>query len=444
MLKPELSDMSLTKYYIQLRLLTQLDLNARLLYLERPLSDFTRKSPLSFPRTVTLILSLLRRTLAVELFTFFTDRNQSTVTKSALCQRRQLIKPQFFKDFFNLSASAFYQCFKSHRRWRGKLIFAVDGTGQTLPPEYEIGLAFGFHRNQHDSVPSTRILCTYDLLNNIIYRIDFHTQKSGEITNAYPNVAKLPKDAIYIYDRGFQGYGLPFLHLKYGSDCIIRIQAGMTPEVKDFVQSKDNERVITVNLKGRALKAIQKLDIDVQPNAEMKLRLIRVELKTGEIEVLLTTLMDRKKYHYKRIGENYGARWGVETAFLIVKSFLQLALVSSYKPDGVRQDIWATFAFFNQQSAIIQQLASDLKRKTKDRQYSYKINRNVTAGLIKIRLSAIFLDGQHTWRAKTKVLLKECLKHIEPYRPRTSRERKKRKMFNLDRHSWEYNFRSAF
>ena len=43
----------------------------------------------------------------------------------------------------------------------------MDGTGQTLPREDWIGRAFGFHQNQHDKVPSTRILLTYDLLNRM-------------------------------------------------------------------------------------------------------------------------------------------------------------------------------------------------------------------------------------------------------------------------------------
>ena len=62
--------------------------------------------------------------------------------------------------------------------FRGRLhylLFAVDGTGQTLPGEDWIGRAFGFYQNQHDIVHFTRILLTYGLLNRVIYRADLRT-----------------------------------------------------------------------------------------------------------------------------------------------------------------------------------------------------------------------------------------------------------------------------
>jgi hypothetical protein len=73
----------------------------------------------------------------------------------------------------------------------------------------------------------------------------------------------------------------------------------------------------------------------------------------------------------------------VETAIYVLKSFLQLALTSAYTQPGVEQDMWATFLFYNQQSAIVFDLDERLKEKTEQRQYTYQINRNVTAGLTK-------------------------------------------------------------
>ncbi|MEM6769206.1 MAG: hypothetical protein AAF597_01365, partial [Bacteroidota bacterium] len=204
--------MSLIRYLNGLRQFTTLDTNKRLLYLQSPQRNFTRRSPLSFARTVSLVTSLLRRTLAIELLDCFGFTQDAPVTKSAFCQRRKLIKPAFFKDLFTLSATSFYRCFRQHHRWRGKRLFAVDGTGQRLPNEQWIGEAFGFHINQYDNRPSTRLLFFFDLLNKLIYRVVLHTQQSSEIINTYPNVETLPTDAIYIYDRGFYGNGLPFLH----------------------------------------------------------------------------------------------------------------------------------------------------------------------------------------------------------------------------------------
>ncbi len=435
--------MSLIRYLNGLRQFTTLDANKRLRYLESPHRNFTRRSPLTFARTVSLVTSLLRRTLAIELFDCFGFTQEVPVTKSAFCQRRKLIKPTFFKDIFTLSATSFYRCFKRHHRWRGKRLFAVDGTGQRLPNEQWIGEAFGFHINQYDNRPSTRLLLFFDLLNKLIYRVVLHTQQSSEIINTYPNVETLPTDAIYIYDRGFYGNGLPFLHLRHGSDCVIRMPIDATPEIQDFIQSADQERFITVALNGRAYYSLRNLGLNPERNAPIKVRLIKVVLSTGEVEVLLTTLLNRNLFHHKRFHWLYGKRWGVESAIFVLKSFLQLALTSAYTQPGVEQDLWATFFFYNQQSAIIFELEQRVKEKTKQRQYSYQINRNVTAGLIKKWAYSIYLDGPRRWRARTKVLLENCLAHLEPYRPNRDRERERKMLRAQGRHIPEKNYRKS-
>ncbi|WP_116109424.1 IS4 family transposase, partial [Lewinella sp. IMCC34191] len=374
---------------------------------------------------------------------FFVSLGSFPVTKSAIVQRRKHIRPLFFKDFFYQSVQAFYASFRHARRWRSHLLIAVDGTGQTLPRESWIGEAFGFHLNQHDNVPSTRILLTYDLLNRIILRADLHTQKSGEIRHAYPNVGQLPQRAIYIYDRGFAGYGLPFLHRRHGSECIIRLPVDISPEVRDFVRSGEPDRLITVELKDRAYRTLCDLGQHPTWRQPLALRLVRVELCTGEVEVLLTTLMHRRRFHHRRIGELYGLRWGVETGISHLKSFLQLALTSAYTQPGVEQDLWSTFWFYNVQSACLLDQEQEKARRTKERHYSYRINRNVTAGLIKRWLPTLFLDGVRRWRARTHVLLEEVIHHLEPYRPRPSRVRTRRIMRSQDRHVYEPNYRST-
>ncbi|MEM7572145.1 MAG: hypothetical protein AAF433_04560 [Bacteroidota bacterium] len=158
----------LRHYLKQIRCLSDLSTAKRLRYLEHPSCDFTRRSPLSFKRTVSFILSLVRKSTAIELYDLFTFCRSKPVTKSAFCQRRKLIKPIFFQDLFQLTVYQFYRSFKNVHTWRGLRLFAVDGTGQTLPRESWIGEAFGFHKNQHDQVPSTRLLITFDLLNKII------------------------------------------------------------------------------------------------------------------------------------------------------------------------------------------------------------------------------------------------------------------------------------
>lgn len=77
------------------------------------------------------------------------------------------------------------------------------------------------------------------------------------------------------------------------------------------------------------------------------MRFIRVDLPTGEVEVLMTTLLDNKKYPPALFGDLYDLRWGVETSIFVLKSYLQMAQFSAYTLPGVEQDLWSTFWMFN-------------------------------------------------------------------------------------------------
>jgi hypothetical protein len=431
----------LLHYLRALRRFPHLSAAQRQRYLLRPERDFTRRSPLSFQRTVTLILGLMRKSTAMELTDLFHQWGELPVTKSAFSQRRKLIHPQFFKDFFQLSINQFYQSFRNFRTWRGLRVFAVDSSGQRLPDEDEIGDAFGWHTNQAATVASVHLLFTFDVLNKLIYRVDMHDQNQSEVRMAYQNVEQLPREAIYIYDRAYASNAFPFLHRRHGSFYLIRLKNKQSPAVINFLQSKEKERIITITLQERAFRTLRDMGLNPQSKAQIKVRLIRVDLPKGEVAVLMTNMFNRKRFHYRRMCELYTKRWGVETAFFVLKSFLQLAVVSAYTQPGVAQDLWASFWFYNLNSAWEFDQDKAIKKQTENRLYTYQLNRNMATGLIKRWVASLFLDATRRWRATTTVLQKNLLLHLEPKRKRPSRTRSRKFLRTQGRHIYESNYR---
>ena len=237
----------------------------------------------------------------------------------------------------------------------------------------------------------------------------------------------MPRDAVYIYDRHYASFGLAYLHDRYGSDHLIRMPLGGATKVKDLVQSGDKQRTIPQKLTvGRAYRMLKKLGLEPELNAAFSVRLVRVELDNGEVEVLMTSLTDQRRYHHRTFKWLYGKRWGVATAIFTLKSFLQLALSSAYTQPGVEQDLWASFAFYNQQSALAAACTHEIARGTRHRRYDYRTNRNVTAGLLQNFLYHVYLDGPTVWRSRTRVVLKLAPRYTEPYQPDRNRERERK------------------
>lgn len=304
-----------------------------------------------------------------------------------------------------------------------------------------MALEFGEHKNQSQSVPSCRWLIVFDLLNQIIVNVKLHRREQAEITVAMPIVKELPNKSLTIYDRGFNGTALFFLHQKFGTHCIVRTKTKFNPAVWEFVQSGEPERIIVLNMGERAVRALKKIGHNVSQNDLIRVRVIRVELDTGEIEVLMTTLIDWDKFPRRHFKILYHKRWGIETSIFVLKSFLQATVFASYTLPAVTQEIWANFAMYNLQSILNNAQQSKIDTINSKRIFNYQINRNIGVGLIKRFFSFIFSNKIKAWYAKVKALLKELIRHLEPIRLRDSRQRKSKVLRGNGRHIYEPNYK---
>lgn len=441
---PLLMNTSLRAYLDALR---QFPLIARLTpqqYFRRPGRDFTRTRILHLERVIWLTVGLLKSTLSVELDQFFSwlGTDEASPTKSALVQARQKILPKLYKDLFQFGVALSYKCFKA-KRWKGMRLWAADGTGFRLPDEEWLGEEFGWHGNQHNRVPSTRLLCHYDLLNELVTSVQFHPREIAETVKAQRSIAQIPKDVCVVYDRGHASHAIPFLHRHYGSHCIIRIPLGFSNTVKDFVASGKKEKTVTEKLSQKSRATLNSLGIAVNIQTTITYRLVRIILPTGEVEVLLTTLLDAKRFKHAYFSEIYHKRWGVETCFFVIKSFLQLANFSAYTVNNCWQDIYAVFILYNIQTALFASKTRKIKKVNKGRRHGYKPNRNVTAGLLKRFLVKIMLRPEKERKKWLKDFFRQMLQTMEPIRPDKNKERRRRVLRGTERHTHEKNYRKA-
>jgi len=414
-------------------------------YFRRPCRDFTRRRSLHLKRIVWLNISLLKTTIFVELDQFFDwlGTSECLVTKSALVQARQKSLPRFFSNLFQISADAFYKYFKARRR-KGFRLWATDGSGFRVLDKHELGEVFGWHGNQHIRVPSARMLVCFDLLNYVVTALRFHTRNTAEIVVAMRGVDEIPKDVLMIYDRAYGLHIIPFLHQHFGSNCVIRLRVNFSNIVKSILKSGESQQLINEPLQIKAKQALSELKISVPADATITYRLIQVLLPTGETEVPLTTLLDKKKYHWPHFGEVYRKRWGIESCFFVIKSFLQLSNFSAYTENNCWQDIYSHFILYNLQTALHESLDKTISQINTRRQYNYKPNRNVSAGLLKRFVVKIFLRPAAEIAAHLNEFHRQILQTLEAERPGKNKERRRRLMRGTERHVHEKNYRRAF
>jgi len=107
-------------------------------------SSFTRKRSLSMDILMMLILNTLKRSLSIELESFFEHFPQlSGCTKQAFSAQRSKLKPEFFSDWNNEFVSRFYQNYEDNfKQWKDMKLLAVNLEQGVLLPVFAFCMMF--------------------------------------------------------------------------------------------------------------------------------------------------------------------------------------------------------------------------------------------------------------------------------------------------------------
>jgi hypothetical protein len=371
-------------------------------------------------------MNFLRKSLSLEIETFisvFKSKSRSRFTKSAFVQARKKIKPEVFDKLSHVLLKEFYTDNEAAvKLWKGFRVFAIDGTRITLPFTDELVDIYGKTTN-HTETFIVQASCSimYDDLINYALDGTFGSLKRGERDLALSHLEYCNGNDLIIYDRGYPSYDLIHENLKRGIDYLMRVKNSFSGLIKEFEKSGKNSLVVDM-YPGKNVKISDK---EYTRKTPIAVRLIRVELESGQVEILITSLLDSKKYPTREFKKLYFKRWGVETFYDELKNKLRIEHFSGYSNQSILQDFKAALFVSNVQTLIVSELEDELKVRNSGKVYDYKVNTNMSYGLLKNKVVELFLENR---KANTVEELK-CifLSHLVPIRPNRKFERNTRK-----------------
>lgn len=404
-------------------------------------SYFTRKKFFTFPNLAVLLLYQRAISSSSRLSSFFEAGGFGLVpsfpTDSAFCQARQKITPEFFKAWTDQTVNYIYHEENSLnlQRWRGKLLWAVDGSDINLPVVDEIYAHCYIARNslEKTQVPQAKGSLLFDVLNHIIINCELQDQNNEIQIAMNSQIPCLRSDVITIYDRGYVSYGLIAFHLMKGHDFIIRCPTSNSFKAIDhFIQSSQRDMIFSIPKPTHTKNKEYPSDLP----QKVTVRLIKFVLPSGETEILMTSLLDSKLYPCEDFQWIYFQRWKVETVFDMLKNRLNLEHFSSEKWQGVLQDYYAAVFLYNFESILNRKTEEIIKRRGKksNRLYSYKINKANAYTMITKRLPVLFHLTFQSIDINLSQLHTFLLRNPIPERPQRSFPRKKHKTTALSRY----------
>lgn len=369
------------------------------------------------------LLSQSKRSLSIELEEYFECTGGFVCTKSAFSKARYRVNWCFFRDWHNHLVNLIYSDRRTLRTWKGFFLKAIDGSSIYLFKDKEVEKEFGSHSNQHLDIPMARAGMELDVLNGYCTQVQLQAHSVGEVVFAEAFLEDSRPEDLRIYDRNFAGYRLISRHLKKNTHFLMRCTLGFNHVVKRFVASGKKQAIVTFTIPKNEILARRRKGEVVNPKETLQVRLLRIDIGQEEPEILITSLLDLKKYPHSCFKELYNYRWKDEGRFDQIKNKLQIEVFSGHKTQAIYQDFFSAVIASNLHNLICEACTQEIQQINVDKTTARAINQNVSIGLLKKRMSRLFTNPKpEEVFLELKIIF---LRYLEPIRPGRNYERPK-------------------
>lgn len=386
--------------------------------------DFTRHRSLPFVVVIFTLINMLKRALQDELdelFRLFSDAEvaERCVTKSAFSQARQKLKHSAFIELNQTQVQHFYAHF-AVRRWHGHRLLGIDGSLLDVPNTAENREAFGSWGSRHGTeTAKARVSQLFDVLNHITLDGIIAPKAQGERLLSQEHLCHVQPGDLLLMDRGYPAFWLFFAILAQGADFCARLEVNKWLVAQAFVASGATDQVVRVPLCATSRALCRDHGF---ADETITLRLVRIDLPDGEVEVLATSLYDQQRYPTACFGELYQQRWPVEEDYKQLKSRLELENWSGLTAQAVRQDFYATLFTKNLAAILAHPAQQVVATQTAARKHLYQVN--MTNLLSKLKDTVVRLFTRADIRPYLHALWQQMILTIEPIRKDRSQPRK--------------------
>lgn len=351
--------------------------------------------------------------------------------KGNLSKARAKLKHEAFIELNDHSVQYFYDHFQTET-WFGFNLLAIDGTTLRVPAVNEILEHFGgwtTTKGEKKPCPKARASQMFDVLNKITIDGIISPKSDGERELAAFHFLKLQPQDLILLDRGYPAYWLFNLALSLGSNFCARISYKRWNVVKKFYRSGKNEAIVKIEPSQQSIRKCFEMGLDKKP---IKVRLIRVELESGETEILVTSLKNMKKYPRDLFSELYHLRWPVEEDYKALKYRLQVENFSGKTVHSVYQDFHAKMFSKNFVAAIASTTKKQIVEKSKGCKFIHQIN--FAQALSGMKHTIVLLFHRHRKKVSTFIEKIRCLfiqttEAVKPNRKYPRRHRVKQQRF---------------
>ena len=304
--------------------------------------------------------------------TLFPKLNLKPVTGAAFSLARYKIDLSFFKDLNKVLVDFHQQA--PDKRWKGFQLIAGDGSTVSLPASRQMKDYFGTYSTSKSGTKSclAQVFMLFDVYTDVV--IDGRLSKMADSEKRLLKncLTDLPvTNSIFILDRGFGYFNVCKRFLDQKRNFCIRM-SGSNSAFGKLISEEQSDDFLTYWIPSEKERiTCREHGQNYEP---IKLRVSKVKLPSGEIEILVSSLYDMNAFSLNDIKELYRLRWGIEEGFKKLKPKMKLEQFGSRKPHGIFQEFEAHLFMMNMVALIGNVAQEVVKKKCNKRALRYKYN----------------------------------------------------------------------
>lgn len=382
--------------------------------------DFTRRRKLPFSHLVAFLTDLLKGSVQDELDHFFGAlRGAPTpvrgVSKAALTQARRKLSATAFVELSKAAVATFYEHRRRVQRLKGYRVLALDGTRLRLPAWPEVARHYGeVDCRRGDPRAMAQVSLMVDVLNGLILDAAIAPRENGEHTLAVEQLEQLGPGDLLVADRNYDSFWILAMARARGADFCVRMRCAQSRttrrEIVEFVRSGRKQQRVLLD-PGAYMREV--CGDDGLASEPVEVRLVRVELPSGEVEVLATSLLDVQKFSAEEISALYSQRWRIEEKIKTLKGRVVIERFTGKSVQSVEQDFHAKILAANLVQLLAGALGKSIARVSRHRRHAWAINFTQAISKSKIVLAPLLLRVR---RDVIESLLRVFLAGLEPIR----------------------------
>ena len=261
------------------------------------------------------------------------------------------------------TAEALDQAVPEAHRWCGRQVKVFDGTTVLMADSEANQAAYPQHGNQAAGCgfPFARVVVFFCLLTGAVVAACVAAKATSEIVMSRLLYQDLDAGDVAMADQAYGSYIDLALIQQQGADGVLRKHHARKTDFRTGRKHGIGDHQVEWPKPTRCPDHMSAEEFAAIP-ATLKVREVRVKRSRkgfrDQFIVIVTTLLDAKRYSAKHLARLYGWRWhAAEVGFRHLKTTLRMEMLTAKTPEMVRKELWTHLLAYNLLRTVMEQAA---------------------------------------------------------------------------------------